>query len=193
MKFQSKLTLIGSMAALVASPIAFAGKDGGKASAAVEEAADPAPVDNDEVITVEDDVPVDDGAAEPDHGGKGGQDEEVTDGNDGEAKDGDVVDEDVELSDPGDSETVEDGGDGAVPIDWVKRGGVENPDVMFFNTAGGPSAPVFKEDTSALARELGKDDKAAAIDTKDNAVSPQIKGEKKAPVALIKKGRVFLR
>lgn len=76
--------------------------------------------------------------------------------------------------------------DGGVPIDWVKRGG-ENPDVIFYSMAGG-EVPLFKS-----AVETGQDDKAAAIEGKGAAAAPQITREKKGPVALIKKGRVFLR
>ena len=78
--------------------------------------------------------------------------------------------------------------DGGVPIDWVKRGG-ENPDVIFYSMAGGGGeVPLFKS-----AVETGQDDKAAAIEGKGAAAAPQITREKKGPVALIKKGRVFLR
>lgn len=62
-----------------------------------------------------------------------------------------------------------------VPIDWVKRG----------------PAPLLEK--GATSRELGQDDKAAAIETKANAAAPAILSENKEPVALIKKGRVFLR
>lgn len=78
-----------------------------------------------------------------------------------------------------------------VPIDWVKRGGGDaDPSVMYYNMAGGP-APVLEK--GAASRELGQDDKAAAIETKANAAAPAILSENKEPVALIKKGRVFLR
>jgi hypothetical protein len=56
--------------------------------------------------------------------------------------------------------------------------------------AGGPAPLLGKGETS---RELGQDDKAAAIETKANAAAPAIMSENKEPVALIKKGRVFLR
>jgi len=55
------------------------------------------------------------------------------------------------------------------------------------------AAPENAEAPKALARELRQDDKAAAIGTKIDATSPKILSEKKEPVALIKKGRVFLR
>jgi hypothetical protein len=85
------------------------------------------------------------------------------------------------------------GGEG-VPIDWVKRGGegeVENPEIYYNMAAGG--GPVSAESSNASARDLGQDENAAAIETKTNAAAPQIMSEKKEPVALIKKGRVFLR
>lgn len=87
-----------------------------------------------------------------------------------------------EVTEPTDEVTP----DGGVPIDWVKRGG-ENPDVIFYTMAGG-EVPMFKGTV-----ETGQDDKAAAIEGKGAAAAPQITREKKGPVALIKKGRVFLR
>ncbi len=63
---------------------------------------------------------------------------------------------------------------------------------MLYNTAGG-EAPVFKGETSAVSKELGQDEKGTAIEAGETAVVPQISREKKGPVALIKKGRVFLR
>lgn len=121
-----------------------------------------------------------------------------------------IVDEDeiVEITvEPGDGTIVEcepgvecetgahegevEPGDRDVPIDWVKRGGeeLENPDVIFQTTMDGGGAPVaLKGDI-----DLGQDDKAAGIVTKGGAAAPQIKREKKGPVALVKKGRVFLR
>lgn len=89
-----------------------------------------------------------------------------------------------------DTEVIEDGTDGEVPIDWVKRGDGENPDLIFYSTGG--ETEVFKNETVELAGP-GKDETGAAIESKENAVVPQISGEKKGPVALIKKGRVFLR
>lgn len=166
MKIQIKLPMIVSIAALVASPLVLADKE------APAVAVEPAVTEEAETPVVpeepapETEAPADAGGEVVDSGDKGTE---------------------VELSDP----TPETGGsgkdDGAVPIDWVKRGGGDNPEI-FYNMAGG-EAPVFKGET---ARELGQDDKAAAIETKGAAAAP-IKGEKKQPVALIKKGRVFLR
>ena len=80
---------------------------------------------------------------------------------------------------------------GEVPIEWVIRGG-ENPDVIYYNmSAGGPGAPAGEG--APASKELGHDEKAAAIESKENGVVPQISREKKGPVALLKKGRVFLR
>ncbi len=168
MKIQSKLVMMGSLAALATSPLAFADKETPVAvvEPAITEEAETA-VSSDETTT---DNEVTD--TEPDTG-------EVTD-------DTDTV-TDVEISEPiGEVKDV-DKDDGSVPIEWVKRGDGENPEI-FYNMAGG-EAPVFKGET---ARELGQDDKAAAIEAKGSVTAP-IKGEKKEPVALIKKGRVFLR
>ncbi len=80
-----------------------------------------------------------------------------------------------------------------VPLDWVKRGGgLENPDVILYNMAGGP-LPVFKGENAPLAKGISPDEKATAIEAKGNSVIPQINHDKKGPVALVKKGRVFLR
>lgn len=80
------------------------------------------------------------------------------------------------------------------PIEWLKRGaGDGDPSVMYMTgapMAGGPAPLLGKGETS---RELGQDDKAAAIETKANTAAAQILSENKEPVALIKKGRVFLR
>ncbi len=168
MKIQSKLALMASLAALATSPSAFAGKDAPAvepAAPAVTEAAE-SPVVIEEPAA-ETDVPADAGGDVVDTGDKGTE---------------------VELSDPTAEITGSGKDDGAMPIDWVKRGDGVNPDVIFQNTAVG-EAPVFKGST---ARELGQDDKAAAIDNKSAGAAP-MKGEKKEPVALIKKGRVFLR
>jgi hypothetical protein len=86
------------------------------------------------------------------------------------------------------------GGENGVPIEWVKRGGGgEDPSLMYMTgapMAGGP-APLLEK--GATSRELGQDDKAAAIETKANTAAPAILSENNEPVALIKKGRVFLR
>lgn len=171
MKIQSKLTAAVSIAALVVGPLAVA-EDA--APAAPEISVCELPVDVTTCFDLTD------------------QSEEVVDN--GEVVDAGDNGTDAEVT------TVEDDsvtcGEG-VPIDWVKRGGgadgeAENPEI-YYNMAGGP-APVLEGGTSnALARELGQDDKAAAIETKANTSVPQIMSEKKEPVALIKNGRVFLR
>lgn len=181
MKIKAKFTLIGSIAALAISPMALAGKGA------------PSKADAPEVSEVDDDALVD---------------EEVS--NEG--------DEPTSNVDPADSELVDCEGDPAVchtadgegvpidwvrcgtgighgsPIDWVKRGGDDgevNPELMFQNTAG--EAPVFKGETAAIGKDLAQDEKASNIEPQDGPVNPQVKREKKVPVALIKKGRVFLR
>lgn len=175
MKIQSKLTVLSSVAVLAASPLALAGK-GTPETVDVVEVADEADFGPaicpaaPEVETGSSEEPADHAAC--DHAVDSG---------------GECVD--VEVTDP--AEVVADG-EGAVPIDWVKRGGGDNPDVMFYNTAGG-EAPVFKGETSAVSKELGQDEKGTAIEAGETAVVPQINREKKGPVALIKKGRVFLR
>ncbi|MEO5913697.1 MAG: hypothetical protein ABIS50_05660 [Luteolibacter sp.] len=182
MKLHSKLTTISSVAALAMSPMVLLA--GPKADPAVCVAPVDAVPAGDEV-TIE---PVKDAGGKADDN-KGSDDVIVTDEKSddvvvddkpGDVKDGDTA---VEVT-----ETAEDGG--TVPIDWVKRGGGDNPDVMFYNMAGG-EAPVFKGETAG--KELGQDEKATDIEAHDAPVVPQINREKKVPVALIKKGRVFLR
>lgn len=90
-----------------------------------------------------------------------------------------------------DEVVVEDGGE--VPIDWVKRDGDGDPNVIFYNMAGGgepPSGPA----TSPVAKdEAGKDEAATATEAKTVAPVAPIVREKKGPVALVKGARVFLR
>lgn len=96
-------------------------------------------------------------------------------------------------TEPVDETTTDDGGDGAsvVPIDWVKRGGGDNPEI-YQNVVSG-EAPVFKPEISSVSKELGQTEKAADIESKEITTSPAIVRVKKGPVALLKKGRVFLR
>ncbi len=160
MKLHSKLTVIGSVAALATSPLAFANKEAPVKPEAAE-------------VVIGEEVP--DG------------DEVVVDA--GETSEEIVIDETVvDLEDRGSEGEVTEGE--AIPLDWVKRGDGENPDVIFYNMAGG-EAPVFKGETAAKA--FGQDEKAVAIEAQDAPVVSPIQREKKAPVALIKKGRVFLR
>ncbi len=163
MKMKTKLTLITSIAALATSPLALAGKG------------EPAKADAPEVSEVEAEVIIEEETAEG---------EEATNEVDSavcEMVDGEVDPAVCHLAD----------GEG-VPIDWVKRGGGDeevNPEI-FQNTA--VDSPVFKGET-AISKDLGQDEKASAIVAQDGPVNAQVKREKKAPVALIKKGRVFLR
>lgn len=101
--------------------------------------------------------------------------------------------EEVVVTEPVDETTTTDGDEGVsvVPLDWVKRGGGESPEISQ-NMAGG-EAPVFKPEISSVSKELGQNEKAADIESKENTVSPVIVRVKKGPVALLKKGRVFLR
>lgn len=78
-----------------------------------------------------------------------------------------------------------------VSIKWLKRGDENFP--VFYSTAANPvAAPEKAEAHNTLARELRQDVKAATIETKASANAPKMLSEKKEPVALIKKGRVFL-
>jgi len=115
----------------------------------------------------------------------------------------DVIDGEAVTKEPADGEavdipiddeitTIEDGG---VPIEWVKRDGeLENPDVIFYNMVAVSATAADKSPTNAaLTRELGEDDKPAAIENKGASAASVEKASKKSPVALVKQGRVFLR
>lgn len=156
MKMKSKLTLLGTVMVLAATPLAFAEEAGPAVCGAAPDA----------VIVVE---PV--------------KDTNVDDKTTDSASESGV---DAEVTDP-----VSDGDVSVVPIDWVKRGGEYNPEIAQ-NMAGG-EPPVFKGETASVSKELGQDEKAADIESKENAGAPLIVRAKKGPVALLKKGRVFLR
>ena len=82
--------------------------------------------------------------------------------------------------------------DGEVPLDWVKRGGEgENPDVIFYNMAGG--GPSGVPTATANANDAGKDGAPTAVEAKTAAPEAPIVKVKKGPVALVKGARVFLR
>lgn len=183
----TKLTVIGSALAIAASPMAFAGKGGAaKAEAAEVKDADAEP----EVIVCEEDhgkgdVVIDD--TDPSEEGEvtttGGKDDEEGDIED-LVPDGEEGTVDPAVCEVADGEPV--------PLDWVKRGGGENPEILYAMADGG-EPPVFKNETNAATRELGQDEKATDIEAQNAPVAAQINREKKAPVALVKKGRVFLR
>lgn len=189
MKFTRSILMAGSLVTLAAVPSALAG--GGKGAdvaPAVEESGEATVED----VVVEEEVVVDEGET---------VDEVVTE--EGEV----TIDTEIIICDRGknvdnEAEVVSEGEPGEL-VDpavcemtgnpEVQRGedrGLENPDVIFQNTAvdlPGSGAPVTKAEAG-----FGSDERAASIDTKSAAAS-QVKKEKKGPVALIKKGRVFLR
>jgi hypothetical protein len=181
---KSELFAIGSIAALLASPLALADKSAQDPTDCgfVEECAESTPGDE---ILVDPIVIVDPIVNE----------DEVVEGTlvecevpEGEVIEGEVIEGEgtpICDKDPAVSE------EGQVPIDWVKRGEseLENPDAIFYTTADGGVAAL----TAAKGGfELGQDDKAAVIEGK-GAAHAQVKHEKKGPVALVKNGRVFLR
>ncbi|NQW99038.1 hypothetical protein HQ447_00150 [bacterium] len=163
MKLHTQLTVIGSIAALAASPVALANQE----AAAKPDAAEVQVTEAEPEVSVYDEVVVNEKST----------DEVVTGG---------VTEEPVVDIEEG---TVEVADGGAVPLDWVKRGGGENPEI-FYNMAGGGS-PAFKNETSA--KDLGQDEKATDIEAQQAPTVSSVNREKKAPVALVKKGRVFLR
>jgi hypothetical protein len=109
--------------------------------------------------------------------------EEVTDG------------EVVEVTTGGkevDSEVVYDGGEFVVPLDWIKRGGGDNPEIYYSVTNFGGPELTPRSETPTIARQIGLDNKATGIERKENAVF-KANREKKGPVAFVKEDRVFLR
>jgi hypothetical protein len=165
MKLKSKIITAGSILSLAGSPLAMADRNQDGKAAEAPEVIEEVVID-DELVEVEITV---------------------------EPGDGEVVECEpgVECeagAHEGEAEPV----DSEVPIDWVKRGGeeLENPDVIFMTTMDGGGAP---EVATKGDIDPGQDDKAAEIVTKGGAAVPQIQREKKGPVALVKKGRVFLR
>ncbi len=162
MKFSSKLAMFGAVAGLSAAQVVSADEAAPEISICEE-----APVTGENSEEVIDEPTVD---------------EEVTDK--------EVVDEKVSDEEVTEEEVTEE--DGEVPLDWVKRGGDgENPDVIFYNMAGGGPAggPASNDSTN----DAGKDGAPTAVEAKTVApVAPIVKA-KKGPVALVKGARVFLR
>jgi hypothetical protein len=173
MKIKQKFLLAGAIVTVASAPSLWAGKADAEPTPAVEETSttpdEELVVDEGEVvITLEEpeDV-VSDRPVDGEPVEKG----EVTEG------------EPTELVDP---PVFEAGGP------EVQRGEVKNldPDVIFQTTAldgGGEAAPVGKAEAG-----FGSDERAAQIESKGSRISA-VKSEKKGPVALVKKGRVFLR
>lgn len=196
MKIHTKLTFLGTFAILSSSPLVLANKAAPDAAAA---AATAATVTTD--TTVVEPAIVKEGTVSGTDAGvivkentDTGTKVEVTP-TEGEVidttKDGGIT---GEVTHPVDPVVIENhtGEETPVPLDWIKRTNLENPDVIFYNMAGGP-APVFKNETSPIAKQIGPDGKATAIEGKENSGASPLNREKKGPVALVKKGRVFLR
>jgi hypothetical protein len=173
MKLTRDILIAGSIVTLAAVPTAYAG--GGKCGTvapAVEETTDAA--DGEDVV-------VDEGGADE---GEVVDEGEVTIEPEIVICDKDKCEDiDCELVDPAVCEMT-DGPE--VQRDGDDKG-LENPEVIFQNTAVDSPSPVAKAEAG-----FGSDERAASIQTKSAAMS-QVNKEKKGPVALVKKGRVFLR
>lgn len=168
MKLHTQLTVLGSVAVLATSPVALANKE----AAVKPDSAEVQDAEAEPQVIVCEAAPEDEVVV----------DEEIT----GEVSEEPSVDVEEGTVDPAVCEMA----DGeAVPLDWVKRGGGDNPEI-FYNMAGG-EAPTFKNETAA--KNLGQDEKATDIETQQAPAISSVNREKKAPVALVKKGRVFLR
>jgi len=119
----------------------------------------------------------------------------------GEVVEGEVVEGEVEVTD---LEVVADGSGGPcsevdpavceVGGPEVQRGGeaVEDPSVIFQTAFLGGVKSVDTPVAKGGTPDLGQEDRATAIEAK-GAGAAEVNKEKKGPVALVKKGRVFLR
>ncbi len=187
MKLTRSIVMAGSLLTLAAVPAALAGGGkGAEAAPAVEETTD---VPADEVV-VEDEVVVDEGAAGDETVSDDGEvtvEPEIAICDRGKDVDIEVVSdgEPVELVDPAVCEMT-----GGPEVQRGEEGGLENPDVIFQTTAldgPGTEAPVAKPESG-----FGNDERAAGIQKKSAGMG-EVKKVKKGPVALVQKGRVFLR
>jgi hypothetical protein len=174
MKLTNQLLVVGAIAAVASFSQAWAG---GKADAepapGVEE---PAVISDDEIVG-EDDVVDEVGTCEE-------PGEVVCD----RTVDGEPVDKSVVV----DKDEVVDLDEGGSAPPEVLRGddGKMNPDLIFYTTAldGGAEG----EPTGKVGAVFGSDERAADIESKGPRITA-VKSQKKGPVALVKKGRVFLR
>lgn len=213
MKLKSKLTLLGSITSLLVSPALHA-DDGAAACSVVDLVEAPQPIhcepdvqisecfENIVTCPMPEVFPISgelgewveigdvDGAEliepeliEPELGGQ----EETTEPEVVICEEGEFLEE---------GELAVDEEEGGIPLDWVKRGHLENPEAMFQNTAmlDGAAPTAFQAaSTGAPVRELRQDEQASAIEIKAVSAQAPIKVEKKETVALVKAGRVFLR
>lgn len=194
MKIHTKLTFLGALAMFSASPLAFANKAAPQAGAAEATGATPVTTD---IAVVEPAIVKEETTTAG--GTNDGTDAGTTDTG---TKDDITPTETKEIVPTDGGEVIiavdpvvseNNNGEGTpVPLDWIKRTNLDNPDVILYNMAGGP-APVFKNETSPIAKQIGPDGKATAIECKENSGASPLNHEKKGPVALVKKGRVFLR
>jgi hypothetical protein len=177
MKLPIQWFAAGSAAALLVCPAAMAGQG---RIAAPEKVEIDQPTDAEELIMIDDEVIeiIDDG--------------EVVDGGEGEVT---ITMIECEVE-PGEGRcgTGEDGGvcEGEVPIDWVKRDGVNEEDLIFHTMVDAENMPITTT-AGQGSPELGEDDRASRLEEAAGNPLPLIKREKKGPVALVNKGRVFLR
>lgn len=201
MKLRSYSILLGSIVILASSSAASARGKGQGHKSAKAVAKDTRMVFE---STGEDAVVSEPAAVDTSEGGSGDA-QEVTDS----SGNGDTGNENVDETSDGGGSVSDSGnggengepildknpeGDGApVPITWVTRGNSpEDPNVIFYNIASGPPPSAAAGAAKGIVVR-GQADKGAAIEANEGAAAPLINHEKKGPVALVKKGRVFLR
>lgn len=200
MKSTTRLAIFGLLTAL---PVIAEPETCEPVVPSVEESATPA----DEEIDVEDDSPVLDGTAEDDcvvedHNSVEGCDQSVE--NDDAVEDdgpvGDGTGEDDGTVDEGG--TVEDGeiADDSAGCDHSDGSVHDAAEMIRFTVTGTPINELEKTTTVITGDDAAKnpvagadvDEKAAAIDRKTGTAAGIVR-KKQGPVALVKKGRVFLR
>jgi hypothetical protein len=175
MKLTQKILVLGTVVTFASFSQAWAGgKEDAEPSPAVE---DPAAIPGEEIV-VEEEVLVDEvGPCEEAEG-------VVCD----RTVDGEPIDKSLVLEK---GEVVDMDGEGpGSPEVQRGEGGEMNPDLIFYTTAldGGAES----EPTGKVGPAFGSDERAADIEAKGPRITA-VKSQKKGPVALVKKGRVFLR
>ncbi len=80
-----------------------------------------------------------------------------------------------------------------IPIDWVKRTDTDGSEVIYQSMAGGPAPTSVGGGNSGITRSTEQDEQSTAILSKNTVEAAQIDHEKQGPTALVNAGRVFLR
>lgn len=174
MKLTQKLLVVGAVATFASFTQAWAG--GKEGSEPTPEVVEPAVLPDEEVVV----------------------DEEVLVDNDTPCEDGEGVlcDKTIDdvstvrggLTEKDEVVDIEDGGSAPPELQRGEDGAV-NPEIYYTSAlGGGPEA----EPTVKVGPAFGSDERAGDIEAKAPRITA-VKSQKKGPVALVKKGRVYLR